>query len=367
MTGILSTQIKEKYLKNFHFWAITIIALFLVFIYQAWPWTVWELRHGIWQWFPWISSLYTLALVEFMNRIIGILFFIPLFYATLCFSWRGALAITILALGAVLPILTYIWSLRSFITNLVILLLPLTVILVITLVIEWRRREKKIFAEREEDQRKYISKILDAQESERQRIAQELHDDTIQTLLVIANNTQNLINSVDGDTREVKRKAESIKQMTLEAVEDTRRISLNLRPSIIDNLGLTPALRWLADRMCYEYNIQTKIIIQGTERDLSSQAKVNIFRVVQEALNNVRRHSQANEVVIILEFSTEHLKIKLQDDGKGFVMPEKIDKLSVTGKLGLIGIQQRINLLGGSFKIYSKPGNGTLLLIEAKV
>ncbi len=354
-----------KILKSPHFWAIIVITLFLVFIYQAWPWRAWKFEEGLWQWFSWLSPLYSLATVELINRIVGILFLAPIIYAAVVFSWQGALATFLLALISVLPIMLDIWSTTSLITNMILLLLPLFITSLVAFELARRRRERKHFAEREAERQVYISKILESQENERLRIAQEIHDDTMQTLLVIANAAQNLIPSGKGDMAEVKSKAEWIRDSTLQAIDGLRRTSLDLRPSVLDDLGLVPALRWLVDSMSEGSDVNTRITIKGTKRKLPPEAEVTIFRVVQEALNNIKRHSKATEAVVTLEFDTDRLKITIEDNGQGFRLPQKPNRLAARGQLGLIGMRQRIDLLGGKFQIRSRPGEGTLLLIEA--
>jgi len=278
---------------------------------------------------------------------------------------QGALIACLLALGGILPIIADMWPNDYLITNIALLLLPFLIVSLATFELEWRRKERKIFAEREVERKVYISKILESQENERLRIAQELHDDTIQTLLVIANRTEHLIPSGDG-MKEVRGNAEWIRDTTLKTVEGLRRISLDLRPSILGDLGLVPALRWLVDHMSKDSDINTRIMVSGERRELSSEAEVTIFRVIQEALNNIKRHSRATEAVVTLEFTPECLNISIEDNGQGFRPPKNIDRLASRGKLGLIGIHQRIDLLGGTFKIHSKPGEGTSLLIEAR-
>ncbi len=181
-----------KIFKSPHFWANIAITLILVFIYQAWPWRAWDFDSGLWRWFSWLSPLYNLAIAEFVHYIVGILFLVPIIYSAIVFSWRGALVTYLLSLFGVLPITLNIWSLSAFITNMTLLLLPLFVSSIIALELARRRRERRNFTEREAERKVYISKILESQENERQRIAREIHDDTIQKLLVIANRTQKL-------------------------------------------------------------------------------------------------------------------------------------------------------------------------------
>jgi len=364
MIGILPVRTKGKIVNNPHFWAIIVITLALIFIYQAWPWREWKFTYGIWRWFPWLSSLYQLALMELRAHIIGIFFLVPIIYAAVFFSWQGALFVSLLSLLGVLPIIADIWSVNSFITNIVLLLLPFLVLSIATFELEWRRRERKIFNEREAERRVYISKVLDSQENERRRIAQELHDEIIQTLLVIANRAQTLISSGDGDMR--KKDTEWIRDTALQATEGVRRISLDLRPSVLDDLGLVPALRWLADSMNKESDINFRIFVNGKMHKLSPQAEIAIFRVVQEALTNIKRHSKATEAIVTLEFATECLKITIEDNGQGFDPPRRFHRLATKGKLGLIGMQERIDFLHGTFQIRSRLGGGTVLLIMVR-
>ncbi|MGD9116689.1 MAG: sensor histidine kinase [Dehalococcoidia bacterium] len=341
---------------------ILVIMVALLYIYNAWPWRPWNVG----SWFPWLTAFYGLALVELMNHIVGVLFLIPIIYAAIVFSWQGALVTFLLALVGVLPIIIDIWSVSSLITNVLLLLLPLLVVSIVTFEINWRRKERKTYAEREAERKLYLAKILESQENERFRIAQEIHDDTIQTLLVIANRAQDLIPPGKDGLGEVKKKAEWIRDATLQAIEDLRRTSLDLRPSVLDDLGMVPALRWLTDNMSQESGIKTRIKIHGAKRKLSPPAEVAIFRITQEALNNIKRHSKASEAEVILEFDKEFFKVKIKDNGQGFRPPKKLERLAASGKLGLIGMRQRIDLFDGTLKIRSRLGEGTLVSIKAK-
>jgi two-component system sensor histidine kinase DegS len=217
----------------------------------------------------------------------------------------------------------------------------------------------------EKERQVYMSQIFKAQEDERRRIARELHDDTIQELLVIANRAQTLV-SGDGNETTVgmRERAEWIRDAILHLLENLRRLSLDLRPSVLDDIGLVPALRLMVDHLNQEDEINTKMVVQGTEKKLRPEAEVTIFRIVQEALNNVRRHAKATEAVVALKFAPECLEIMVKDNGKGFSLNETIRNLTAEGKLGLIGMQQRAQLINSTFNIYSQPGKGTLVSIE---
>ena len=126
-------------------------------------------------------------------------------------------------------------------------------------------------------------------------------------------------------------------------------------------------MSWVTSHIEAECNIHTKLVINGLKRKLAPSIEVIIFRIAQEALNNIKYHSEAKEVIITLEFGAESLKLTIQDDGQGFAPPKNIAKLLAEGKLGLIGIQERCKSLGGNIEIHSKPGKGTLLSIEIPV
>ena len=343
-----------RIIHSIHFWVIIAIIGALTLIYYAWN-----------DWFPWYWRFFVF---ELRNHVIGSLFFIPFVYASLVFWWRGSLIVWVLSAVAMLPcVIYYSFSPGSFMVNSVLAFAPLMVVIIIAFERRWRETQKRILAEREEERQVYMSQIFKAQENERQRIAQELHDGTIQELLVIANRAQTLVSGDGNETTVQKREhAEWVRDAILQLLEDVRRLSLDLRPSVLDDIGLVPALRWLIDHLNHEGGIETNVVVHGAERKLSSETEVTIFRIVQEALNNARRHSKATEAVVTLEFAPESLEITVRDNGDGFSLSETIGKLATEGKLGLIGMQQRAQFLNGALHISSKPGEGTSISIEVK-
>ena len=367
MINIAAIRAKRNLLYNPHFWVIIVITVMMIIIYGVWPWRHYQFTHGIWQWFPGLSSLYRLAIFEARNHIIGVPFLIPILYSSIFFSWRGAMVVSLLSVGGVLPILVGMWSeYTTLLGNVLLLFIPFFVVSLAAFEMEGRRKERKFFAEREEERKIYISKVLEAQENERQRIAHDLHDDTIQTLLAVANSAEVLVQSNYENADEVRNQAVWIRDMILDTTNGLRNTLFELRPSIIDDLGLVSALRWLVERTNAESTINTIFSKSGTAQKLSPQIEVHLFRIAQEALNNIKRHSNATEATIFLEFCDEHLKMTIQDNGKGFIPPKKISSLATYDKLGLIGIRERSDFIGGKFRIVSSPGKGTTLSLEVK-
>ena len=351
-------------IRNPHFWLIVLISILVLLIYVGWPWRDWQLDHGIWRFFPWLSSLYALARFESANHLVGILFFIPIIYTAVLFSWQSALVASLIAVAGILPIIINMWLPTSIITNLLILLLPLFIIMITSIEMERRRQKKEHQAERERERKTYISKIIESEENERKLISQDLHDDILQKLTAIVYS----LNSIESDgfasPDSVGQKVESIKELTNITIEDTRRICKRLRPSVLDTMGMVPAFRWLIESMNNQTSINTRIIFEGTQRRLPGNLETTLFRVLQEALFNIRRHSNASNAVVTLMFDDNRIRITIQDDGQGFQLTQRLDSLAMEGKLGLVGIKQRINTINGTFEIHSQPGEGTTLSIE---
>jgi signal transduction histidine kinase len=249
-------------------------------------------------------------------------------------------------------------------TNFFYAVFPLMLVLFVVFEIKWRQRERKLLAEREMERQAYTSQILKAQEDERQRIAQSLHDDTTQTLLVLANQANYIFKGKCKNDSETKKSAAFIRDTSAGLAEEMRRISLALRPGILDNMGLIPALRWLVDRIKDEGNIDTQLIVKGKVRQLKTDEDVIVFRIVQEALSNIRRHSKATNACVNCEFTQDSFRLSIVDNGIGFSVPSSFKDYATKGKLGLIGIQQRIKGLEGALTINSARGNGVIISME---
>ena len=210
-----------------------------------------------------------------------------------------------------------------------------------------------------ENLRFYLHEITRAQEEERQRIARELHDSTIQTLIALLHQLENLLSDRAAlPVREAKALWGFYEDIR-DVVREVRRFSRDLRPSILDDLGLLPALEWLSGELTKEYGVKTDLKVVGGERRFSPEAELVLFRIVQEALRNIARHAQATKAEVEVKFDKYRVRVTVSDDGVGFELPEVLGDLVQTGKLGLAGMQERVQLLGGSLKLKSQAGKGT--------
>jgi PAS domain S-box-containing protein len=207
--------------------------------------------------------------------------------------------------------------------------------------------------------RAYAAHVTRAQEEERQRIARELHDETIQDLIVLCRQLDRvgdaspaLPDSAIDSLRETRMMAEEI-------VEGLRNSIQALRPSILDDLGLVAALRRLLADLQRRGEVRVQLKVVGERHRLSPVIELGLFRIAQEALSNVERHSRATTVAMTVAFGEDEARLDVIDDGGGLAPPSsQVDAIS-NGQLGLIGMQERAELLGGSLEIHSTPGKGT--------
>lgn len=200
--------------------------------------------------------------------------------------------------------------------------------------------------------------LVRAQEDERTRVARELHDEIGQALTVLKIDLQTL--QRQPETRAVAPQVERAIHDVELAMGQVRELSRELRPSVLDDLGLGAALRSLIDRQAEIAGFQPQVIIEPPDLETTPDVATTCFRVVQEALTNIMRHAQARHVYVELRQSGPELALSIRDDGVGFD-PSLLTKLDGSAQLGLAGIQERVLLIGGQVSFHSVPGQGTLI------
>jgi signal transduction histidine kinase len=200
------------------------------------------------------------------------------------------------------------------------------------------------------------ARLVEAQEQERRAISRELHDEVGQSLSALLMELGNLGAVAPGDA-ELRSHLESIRKLAEGSVNVVRNMALLLRPSMLDDLGLVPALQWLAREISKRTGMAVTVDAETVADDLPEDLKTCIYRVVQEALHNCARHAFARSVRIQVVQQSGRIHLSVLDDGQGF------DSTHTRG-LGLLGMEERVTHLGGNFQLHSEPGHGTGLRIE---
>jgi signal transduction histidine kinase len=209
-------------------------------------------------------------------------------------------------------------------------------------------------------------RVVAAQESERQRIARDLHDATGQSLTAIGMGLRGLSTTIltNKDPKQSVLTLRQLESMSTDALEELQRLIADLRPSHLDDLGLPATIRWYAGQIQDRTNLKIKVEVTGEERSISSTVKIAMFRIVQEALNNIIKHANATNVRIHIYCEEKEMLVAVEDDGSGFNTQQVNSAQARRQPLGLVGMQERAALLGGNVHIHSEPGMGTLIEVE---
>lgn len=207
-------------------------------------------------------------------------------------------------------------------------------------------------------------RAINSLEEEQRRIALTLHDDTGQALSMLIINLERLESLLPPDEDQLIEKVIKSRELAQDSLASLRKIVYGLRPTILDDLGLIPAIRWYARTNLEEAGIRVELHTDEDMSPISSHLISSIFRIAQEAINNIVRHSKATEVNISLHKLGTEILLEISDDGQGFDIVNVRDEALQLQHLGLLGIQERADLVGGDFKIYSKPGRGTKVQVS---
>jgi signal transduction histidine kinase len=213
--------------------------------------------------------------------------------------------------------------------------------------------------------RGYIGAITAGQEEERRRLARDLHDDTIQSLIALNQKVHLARRSLEeNNTGET---LDEIQELIYHIIRDLRRLTGALRPLYIEDLGLTAALDMLARETSKANRIPVHFISEGNERRLSAPEEMTLFRMAQEGLSNITRHAQATQATLSLTYSSEAVVLIISDDGQGFDVPESPAEFAPQGHFGLLGMHERAELIGARLEIQSLPREGTKLLVTIQL
>lgn len=205
--------------------------------------------------------------------------------------------------------------------------------------------------------------IIKAQEEERKRIAREIHDGLAQMMANIVMRAEFCLKLLEINPIQLREELNDLRELVRQSLQDVRKIIFNLRPMVLDDLGLVAALkRYVAD-FEDQYNTRAAFAFFGEDRRLPISIEVTLFRIVQECLNNICKHAEARNVLVKMEILPQKISLSIKDDGKGFNPPEVKSNNRLDG-YGLISIRERMQLINGNLQISSVPGNGTTVYIS---
>ncbi|TAK20678.1 MAG: HAMP domain-containing protein [Chloroflexota bacterium] len=233
--------------------------------------------------------------------------------------------------------------------------------------VEHRNRELaqlyQSLRERERERSELLQRVMDGQEEERRRLAQELHDDTSQALASLRLGLEGL--AADGaEPEEVRRTATKLQGLAAQTLAEVHRLAVELRPSVLDDVGLVAALERYTAECGQRWNLQTDFQTVGVAGfRLISAAETAVYRTVQAALTNVAQHAGAQNVSVLLQRRDERLVVLVEDDGKGFDV-DSVRAAPLEKRLGLAGMQERAALIGATLTIETQPGIGTTVFLE---
>jgi two-component system sensor histidine kinase DegS len=205
--------------------------------------------------------------------------------------------------------------------------------------------------------------IIKAQEEERKRVAREIHDWPAQSMANIVMRAEFCLKLLDMSPEKVRDELISLQNIVRISLMDVRKIIFDLRPMVLDDLGLAPAIKRYLSNYKEQYGLQVEFLYFGQQSRLDSSMEVAIFRIVQEIVSNIHKHACAKNSVVKIEMLDKKINIQVRDDGKGFNMEQVMANKEREG-YGLIGMRERVQLLNGEINIATAPGKGTSISIS---
>lgn len=206
--------------------------------------------------------------------------------------------------------------------------------------------------------------ILTAIEEERKRIARDIHDGPAQSLANLVLRLEICEKLLDENPQKGKVELENLKKLVKDSLKGMRQLIFDLRPMTLDDLGLIPAIKRFLKDFESHFQISTNLLISGEEKRLNQKTETGLFRIIQEALNNVAKHSQARKVRVTIAINQRYVIINITDDGKGFEVDKVLSRECSSESLGLPGMRERAELLGAKLTVKSSPGKGASITVN---
>ncbi len=217
---------------------------------------------------------------------------------------------------------------------------------------------------KEEVRRELLKKVISAQEAERKRVARELHDETSQASAALLLAIETSDSNAQPETREQMKRMKALADRVLDSIH---HLIFDLRPSMLDDLGLAAALESSLESRLEPSGMDVSFEVSGRERRLNPEIETTLFRLAQEAISNIRRHADAESAKVSLEFGENEVRLRIEDDGQGFDAEEVERSADRTRGLGLLGMRERAALVDGTFTVDSAPGKGTRIDVRIPV
>ncbi len=221
-----------------------------------------------------------------------------------------------------------------------------------------RKRAEEQLKDSHEKLRRLSINLESLAEEERKKIARDLHDETSQLLASMTAQLEAAISLLPDNEYKIEAMLKNVESMSVSVIEQLQKVIYELRPLVLDDLGLVSAVDWLIDNNLKTAGIKVNLKTRGRVRRLDRQIETTIFRVVQEAVYNIIRHAQANNVEIVIRFMKTRIRTMVRDDGIGFNLEEALSSIEDLRGLGLLGMKERIEHINGTFSLVSNPTEG---------
>ena len=208
-----------------------------------------------------------------------------------------------------------------------------------------------------------MRQVTQAQEEERLRIARELHDETAQELVHMVRKLEEAGENAGPAT---KVQIQELLGMARDTLKSVRRFSRDLRPPVLDDLGLLAAIEMVVEETNGRLPAGAALKVSGEPQRVGGPVELALFRIAQEGLRNVEKHAQATCATVELDYNEHGIRLSMTDDGQGFSPPKALSHLATRGRLGLLGMKERAELVGGEFELHTSPGQGTQLVVRVE-
>jgi len=223
-------------------------------------------------------------------------------------------------------------------------------------------RQRKEIEETQDSLRRLSQRLVELQETERRSLSRELHDQVGQTLTALGIQLGNVENLKDGDDHTFRQKLEDLRRLNADAMRTIRDLAMGLRPSMLDDIGLEPALQWQGRQFSRHTGVPCSVQVRGPLDDITDAQRTCIYRVVQEALTNCARHANARTVLVSVAAQDDGIAVTVRDDGIGFS-----SNATIREGLGLLGMRERVQALEGDVTIFSEPRRGTTISVRIPI